>query len=78
MKKTIPVPDSLFRVAEREAARERISRSRFYSMAVAAYLKTVRARNLKKALDAIYASEDSALDPAYARMQSEAVGQEEW
>ncbi|HEX5410320.1 MAG TPA: ChpI protein [Terriglobia bacterium] len=78
MKTTICIPDSLFRDAEREAARDRISRSRFYSVAVASYLKSLRARNVKKALDAVYASEDSAPDPVLARMQSEALGREEW
>lgn len=78
MKFSIFIPDPLFRVAEREAARRGISRSRFYSMAVASYLKTLRARNIKKALDAVYAIEDSALDPGLAGMQSEALGREKW
>ena len=78
MKKTIPVPDPLFQAAEREAARRGISRSRFYSMAIAFFLKALRARKFKKALNAVYAGEDSALDPVLARLQREAVGQEEW
>jgi len=77
LKKTIPVPDPLFRVAEREAARRGISRSRFYSKAIAFYLKTLRARKFKKALNAVYATEDSVLAPAVARLQREAVGQAE-
>jgi hypothetical protein len=47
-------------------------------MAVASYLQSLHARNVKKALDAVYASEDSALDPALVRLQREAVGQEVW
>jgi hypothetical protein len=78
LKTTISIPAPLFRVAEREAARRKISRSRFYSMAVASYLKSLRARNVKKALDAVYATQDSAPDLALARLQGEAVGREKW
>ncbi len=55
-----------------------MSRSHFYSMAVAAYLKSLRARNVKKALDAVYATEHSELDPSLDRLQREAIGKEEW
>jgi metal-responsive CopG/Arc/MetJ family transcriptional regulator len=78
MKTAISIPDPLFRAAEREVARRKISRSRFYSMAVASYLKSQRARNVKEALDSVYASEDSSLDPALARLQSEALNREKW
>lgn len=78
MKTAVSIPDPLFQAADREAARRKISRSRFYSMAVASYLKSQRARNIKRALDAIYAAEDSGLDPVLARLQSEAVGREKW
>jgi hypothetical protein len=47
-------------------------------MAVASYLKSQRARNVKEALDSVYASEDSSLDPALARLQSEALNREKW
>ena len=47
-------------------------------MAIAFFLKALRARKFKKALNAVYAGEDSALDPVLARLQREAVGQEEW
>jgi hypothetical protein len=43
-------------------------------MAVASYLKSLRDRNVKKTLDAVYATEESVL----VRLQREAVGQEEW
>jgi metal-responsive CopG/Arc/MetJ family transcriptional regulator len=78
MKTAISIPDPLFRAAEREAARRKISRSRFYSMAIDAYLKSQRARRIRQVLDAVYAAEDSALDPGLDRMQSEALGREDW
>jgi metal-responsive CopG/Arc/MetJ family transcriptional regulator len=68
VKTVISVPDPLFHAAERAAKREKVSRSRFYARAVEAYLKTQRAEGVKEALDAIYATEDSSLDPVIARM----------
>lgn len=78
MKTVISIPDSLYQAAESEAARRKVSRSRLYSMAVAFYLKSLRARNVKKALDAVYATEDSTLDPALVRSQNEALDTEGW
>jgi metal-responsive CopG/Arc/MetJ family transcriptional regulator len=78
MKTAISIPDPLFHAAEGAAKREKVSRSRFYARAVEAYLKTQRAKEIKKALDAIYATEDSSLDPVIARMQSLSIGRGEW
>jgi len=78
MKIAISIPDPLFQAAEREASRRKVSRSRFYAMAVASYLKSQRARNIKKALDAVYATEDSSLEAGLDRLQSEGLGREDW
>ncbi|MCL5670494.1 MAG: ChpI protein [Acidobacteria bacterium] len=78
MKAAISIPDPVFHAPEREAARRKVSRSRFYSMAVEAYLKSQRASRVKKALGAIYGTEDSALDPGLDRLQSEALDREDW
>ena len=66
MKSVISIPDALFSAAERAAKRQKISRSRFYAQAVEAYLKAQRAQGVKEALDAVYATEDSSLDPGLA------------
>ena len=78
MKTAISIPDRLFNAAERAAKRQKISRSRFYARAVEAYLKTQQAKGVKEALDAVYASESSELDPVIARIQSLSIGREEW
>ena len=78
MKSAISVPDALFQAAERAAKRQKVSRSRFHAQAVEAYLKAQRAQGVKEALDAVYATEDSSLDPVIARMQSLSIGREEW
>ena len=78
MKTVISISDALFLAAEREAARRKVSRSRLYSLAVASYLKSLGAKNVQKALDAVYATEDSTLDPSLARLQSGALDREGW
>jgi len=78
MKTAVSSPDSLFHAAERAAKRQRVSRSRFYARAVESYLKMQQAGGVREALDAIYATEESSLDPVIARLQSVSVDREEW
>jgi len=78
MKTAISIPDPLFKAAERAAKRHKMSRSRFYSKALAAYLRASQEKGVKKALNALYATESSSLDPAITRMQSLAIGSEDW
>lgn len=78
MKTAISIPEPLFDAAERAAERLGVSRSRLYARAVEAYLKAHRAKGVKEALDAVYASETSNLDPALAMMQEASLWREEW
>jgi metal-responsive CopG/Arc/MetJ family transcriptional regulator len=78
MKTAISIPDRIFRAAERAAKRQKVSRSRFYAQAVEAYLKTQSSKRITEALNAVYATEDSSLDPVMARIQSLSIGREEW
>ncbi len=78
MKTAISIPDPLFKAAERAAKRQKMSRSRFYSQALAAYLKASQDEEIKRRLNAVYATGDSSLDPAIARMQSLSIGREDW
>jgi len=78
MKTAISIPDRIFRAAERAAKRQKVSRSRFYARAVEAYLKAQSGKRITEALNAVYATENSSLDPLMARIQSLSVGREEW
>ncbi|MBZ5566065.1 MAG: ChpI protein [Acidobacteriia bacterium] len=78
MKTAISIPDRLFKAAERAAKRRKMSRSRFYSQALAAYLRASQDEEIKRQLNAVYATEDSSLDPVIASMQSIAIGREDW
>ncbi len=78
MKTAISIPDPLFKAAERVAKRQKISRSRLYAKAVAAYLKSQRDAGIKEALDRVYASENSELDPDLAAATYHLLSKEKW
>ena len=78
MKTAISIPDDMFYAAEELSQRLGISRSELYTRAVAAFLEHQRATGVKEALDAIYAVEDSWLDPVLARLQALSLPPEEW
>ncbi len=78
MKTAISIPDPLFQEAERFAKRHKVSRSRLYSHAVAAYLKCESESGVRERLDAVYGNEDSSVDAILSRMQEATVHGEEW
>ena len=78
MKTAISIPDPLFKAAERTSRRLGMSRSEFYSKAVDAYVKANRAKGITEALDAVYADEDSSLDPVLMAMQLTSLEREDW
>ena len=74
MKTAISIPDAVFEQADRFAARKEISRSEFYSRAVQAYL--AQEDRVTEQLDAVYATEDSSLDPILAEIQHRTIREE--
>ncbi len=78
MKTAISIPDPLFAAAERMSKRLRISRSRLYAQAMEAYLRAHQGKGITEALDAVYRTEDSGLDPLLAAMQWASLAREEW
>jgi len=78
MKTAISIPDPLFRAAERAARRQKVSRSRFYAKAVAAYLESQREKGIKEALDAVYGSEPSEPDPFLTAAAYHLLSKEKW
>ena len=78
MKTAISIPDPLFKEAERLTKRLRIPRSRLYAKALEAYIQSQKSKGIKEALDEVYKTESSDLDPIMARLQSEAIGREDW
>lgn len=78
MKIAISLPDVLFAEAERFAKEKGLSRSELYARALDTYLKSQRCEAITEALNCIYETEDSRLDPALAAAQSRAIGKEDW
>lgn len=78
MKTAISIPDPVFRAAERAAKRLGISRSQFYSLAVATYLERLRRSDVSARLDVVYAEGPAHVPPSIERAQTAAAPREEW
>jgi len=77
MKVAISLPDPVYEAAETIRKRLGVSRSRFYTKAVESQVRTYQADEIREALDQVYGSEDSRMDPVLKRLQAEAL-REEW
>jgi len=78
MKTAISIPDPLFKAGERAAKREKISRSRLYAKALKTYLQQQDDRAITEALNAIYSTEESALEPDLAAAAYHVFAKERW
>ena len=78
MKTAISLPDALFRAGDALAKRMKLSRSELYARALAEFLAKHRSDQLTQRLNAVYAAEDSALDPGLARLQAKSLARDEW
>lgn len=78
MKTAISIPDPIFEEADALAKRLGVSRSELYSKAVESYLGDHRREGVTEALDRIYGSESSDLDPVLAALQSASLPHEDW
>jgi predicted transcriptional regulator len=78
MKTAISVPDDVFLRVDRFARTRRLSRSAVFTAAAAEYVQKHRGDDITQRLNAIYASEDSKLDPVLAKMQSMSLTKEVW
>ena len=77
MKVAISLPDPVFEAAETIRRRLGVSRSRFYSKALEAHVRTHQADEIREALDEVYGSDDAAMDPVLDRLQADAL-REDW
>lgn len=78
MKTAISLPDKLFESTDALARRLGLSRSQLVATALAEFLAKHRGRDLTRRLDAVYAHEGSALDPATRRLQARSLGADRW
>lgn len=78
MKIAISVPDEVFEAGEHLARQLGLSRSQLYADALSAYLSERGAAAVTAKLNAIYATEASKPDPAFARLQLKHLANETW
>lgn len=74
MKTAVSIPDPVFRAADDLARRMRVSRSELYARALVRMLEDEDDDSTTKRLNALYATEDSSLDPVLAELQRRALG----
>ena len=78
MKTAISLPDPLFEAAEEFAHEQGWSRSELYARALQAYLQAHRYHGITDALNQIYTTEVSALDPVIEAAQARSLPMDEW
>jgi hypothetical protein len=78
MKTAVSLPDPLFAAAERVSRRLGISRSRLYALGVEEFVESHRRKAVKEALDEVYRSEPSEMDPVLAKMQTLPLARDDW
>jgi metal-responsive CopG/Arc/MetJ family transcriptional regulator len=78
VKTAVSIPDEIFEAAEHVARRLGLSRSELYARALGEYLRAHRAEGVTKALDSVYAKEDSELDDVLAELQARSLRRERW
>ena len=78
MKTDILIPEPISRAAEQLARQLGISLDEFYTAAVTAYVMAYQKETVTDALNRIYDTEPSGLDPVIAKMQSASLRGESW
>ena len=78
MKVALSIPDELFESAETVGKRLGLSRSRLYATALADFLAKHHGRKVTDRLNAVYAAEESRLEPRVRRLQGRSLRHEPW
>jgi metal-responsive CopG/Arc/MetJ family transcriptional regulator len=78
MKVALSIPDDVFDSAEALSRRLGVSRSRLYATALAEFVAKHRGRKLTDQLNAVYASEESAVEAGVKRLQRRSVQRNDW
>ena len=78
MKTAISVPDDVFARVDRFARRHKISRSAVFAAAAEEYVQHHQREGVTERLNATYAKENSALDPALSKLQSNSLSSGSW
>jgi len=78
MRTKISIPDRLFIEAEVLAKTMSLRRSEFYARALEEFVRVHRDEEVTAALDRVYATESSELDPVLAKLQLATLRRNQW
>lgn len=78
MTTTIQIPNPIYESAERLAQQLDVSLSELYTVALSAYINAHQQSMVTEALDRVYATESSSLEPALVALQAASIGDESW
>ena len=78
MKTAISIPAPLLEAAEQFAKRMGLSRSQLYAVALQEYLPAHKRDRITQQLDAVYAAQDSSLEPFFVQLQAQTLSFESW
>jgi metal-responsive CopG/Arc/MetJ family transcriptional regulator len=78
MKTAISIPDKVFESAEKLAHRLGKSRSQLYTQALYSYLEKNDEQLVQEALDKVYGSSQSNVDPTLQILQTKSLHTEQW
>lgn len=78
MKTAISIPDKVFESAEKLALRLGKSRSQLYTQALHSYLEKNDDELVQEALDKVYGSNPSSVDPVLQTLQTKSLPKEQW
>lgn len=75
---TIQIPSPVYTSAERLAQQLDVSLSELYTVALSAYINAHQQSSVTEALNRVYATESSDLEPALVALQAASIGDEPW
>jgi len=78
MKTAISLPDELFESADRLARTLGVTRSRLFSTALSEFIARHKISRVTERLNAVYAVEESRLDPDVKQAGDETLRRSEW
>ena len=78
MTTTIRIPNPVYQSAEQLARQLDVSLSELYTVALAAYVNAHQTKRVTEALDQVYETEPSTLEPVLVDLQVASIGGEPW
>lgn len=78
METIVILPEPILNAAEQLAAEMEISRNDLYVIAIDTFIKSHKRSEITQALDKVYATESSELDPVMWQLQIASLPEDEW